>query len=708
MNDPLEKPNPARVEYFKDIVGTIREPLLVLDKDLRVLAANRSFYRFFKVKAGETIGQLIYDLGERQWDIPSLRLLLENLLPRKASFHDYHVEHDFPFIGRRILLLNAHRIPAPPKKAQWILLAFEDVTGRKQLEEILRESEKKYRELFMEMENGAASHEIICDDAGNPIDYITLDVNKAYEAFLNVKREAVVGKKASSILPPEELQKWVGIFGPVALTGISAHYEMYSQLNNRYFEGSVYCMTKGKFAVTFTDVTERKLAEGLLHTSDQQLRLITDNMHDMVIRTDLQGLVLYASPSHLSVLGIRPEDMQGKSMYTFMHPDDVERVQTYARASLQKGTPGTQEFRYRHVDGHYLWIESTGVIFFDENGTPAGVVFSSHDITGRKQAEEALSESEEKFRLAFMTGLDAFYWATLEDGRILEVNPVFEAVFGYPREEVIGKSSLELGLYVNPPDRARMVAELKTNGVVKDLELKARKKGGEIITISLSVSTSTINNQKYILGSIRDISGRKRAEEALIYERTLLSALMDNIPDHIYFKDIDSRFIRINRAQADIFGMSDPVQAIGKMDFDFFTENHARPAYENEQEIIQTGRPMVNFEETETYRDGRVATISTTKIPFCDPNGQIIGTIGISRDITGRKLAEEALRESEERYRLVQENSMDAILLTAPDGSILSTNQAACEMFQMTEEEICRSGRNGLVDIKRPTPAKSA
>jgi PAS domain S-box-containing protein len=143
----------------------------------------------------------------------------------------------------------------------------------------------------------------------------------------------------------------------------------------------------------------------------------------------------------------------------------------------------------------------------------------------------------------------------------------------------------------------------------------------------------------------QEINERKLAEEALIYERNLLNALMDNIPDHIYFKDIDSRFIRMNRAQANGFGISNPVQAMGKTDFDFFTEQHARPAFENEQEIIKTGLPMVNFEETETYRDGRLATVSTTKIPFRNPDGQIIGTIGISRDITERKQAEEEIRQ---------------------------------------------------------------
>ena len=120
----------------------------MLDASLRVLAANRSFYKFFKVKAGKTIGRLVYDLGNQQWDNPALRALLETILPQKAVFNDYEVEHEFPSIGRRILLLNARRIPGPPKEAQLILLAFEDVTQRMELERSLQVSEKRFRMAF--------------------------------------------------------------------------------------------------------------------------------------------------------------------------------------------------------------------------------------------------------------------------------------------------------------------------------------------------------------------------------------------------------------------------------------------------------------------------------------------------------------------------------------------------------------------------------
>jgi diguanylate cyclase (GGDEF)-like protein/PAS domain S-box-containing protein len=131
---------PARTDQiFEGIVETIREPLLVLDRDLRVVTASRSFYEFFKVKPEETVGQFIYDLGDKQWDISKLRELLETILPQQIAFDNYEVEHDFVTIGRRTLLLNARQIEREVGKERIILLAIEDITERKKYEEKIQQ-----------------------------------------------------------------------------------------------------------------------------------------------------------------------------------------------------------------------------------------------------------------------------------------------------------------------------------------------------------------------------------------------------------------------------------------------------------------------------------------------------------------------------------------------------------------------------------------
>jgi PAS domain S-box-containing protein len=132
-------------EYAEAIVDTVREGLVVLDADLRVISANRSFYETFKVKPGETEGQLVYDLGNRQWNIPKLRELLEEILPTDTTFDNFEVEHEFKIIGRRVMHLNARRIYRETNETRLILLAIEDVTERKRAQQALRQSSEELK-----------------------------------------------------------------------------------------------------------------------------------------------------------------------------------------------------------------------------------------------------------------------------------------------------------------------------------------------------------------------------------------------------------------------------------------------------------------------------------------------------------------------------------------------------------------------------------
>lgn len=129
---------------LEDIINTVREPLVILDSELRVMFASRSFYNYFHVSPEETKGQFIYDLGNHQWNIPRLRELLENIIPGKNSFDDYKVEHTFQAIGHKIMLLNARQVWTENGTSKYILLAIEDVTERKRIE-------KKNKQLIVEL-----------------------------------------------------------------------------------------------------------------------------------------------------------------------------------------------------------------------------------------------------------------------------------------------------------------------------------------------------------------------------------------------------------------------------------------------------------------------------------------------------------------------------------------------------------------------------
>lgn len=180
-----------------------------------------------------------------------------------------------------------------------------------------------------------------------------------------------------------------------------------------------------------------------------------------------------------------------------------------------------------------------------------------------------------------------------------------------------------------------------------------------------------------LLGVERDVTTQAAALADLELSRLLLEVLMNTLPDSIYFKDTQSRFLKTNQATAVKFGFRDPSEVIGKSDFDLFSREHAEEAYVDEQSIIETHVPLIAKEEKETWPDGGVSWVSTTKVPVVGEDGKVLGTFGITRDITLRKKAQLALEESERKYRELIENANDIIYTHDVHGRMLSFNKAA-------------------------------
>jgi diguanylate cyclase (GGDEF)-like protein/PAS domain S-box-containing protein len=203
-------------EYAENIVETVREPLVVLNSDLKVLTANQSFYDSFKVTPGETIGNFIYDLGNRQWDIPSLRILFEKILPHDTVINGYEVEHDFEGIGRKIILLNARQIFRKNIGSDIILLAMEDITERKLAEERITEVIWQQQAILDNIPDIAW----LKDREGR---YVA--VNDPFSKAFSVESKDMVGKKGYDIYPHELAVKYENDFREVMATGTRTYFE---------------------------------------------------------------------------------------------------------------------------------------------------------------------------------------------------------------------------------------------------------------------------------------------------------------------------------------------------------------------------------------------------------------------------------------------------------------------------------------------------
>ncbi len=305
------------------------------------------------------------------------------------------------------------------------------------------------------------------------------------------------------------------------------------------------------------------------------------------------------------------------------------------------------------------------------------------EISERTRIEQAL-QREHDFAQSLIETAQAIIMVLDVQGRIVRFNRYMEELSGYRLDEVQGRDWFATFLPERDRERIRGLFLKAMGGIATRGNVNAIvAKDGRELDIEWNDNTlkDGHGNIVGVLSIGLDVTERKQAENALFQERNLLRMLMDNLPDTIYFKDAESRFTRINPAQGRNFGLSDPAQAIGKTDFDFFMEEHAQQAYADEQAIMETGEPIVSKEERETWSDGHVAWVSTTKMPLHNQEGRIVGTFGISRDITKRKQAEEALRESEQRYRSLFDGIPIGLYRTSPQGQIIDANPALVHML---------------------------
>ncbi len=372
------------------------------------------------------------------------------------------------------------------------------------------------------------------------------------------------------------------------------------------------------------------------------------------------------------------------------HPDSPRRAwkEGDVRGALEVIRPLDDVVARSHAG--MQWTLAATVAAYGVGLTGLGLV-----VHRLRRTTAALRSTEARAKAVVAGAADGIL-TTGPRGLVESFNASAARMFGYAPEEVIGRPVALL----LPASDGRPLDDFLAGA--PDVEVEGRRKDGGRFPLELALSAVDGGGPRTFTAIVHDLTERKRAEEALVRERYLLHTLMDNLPDSIYFKDAESRFLRLNRALAGRFGLGDPAQALGKTDFDFFTDEHARQAFEEEQELMRTGRPVVGEEEKETWPDGRVTWVSTTKMPLRDQRGRVAGTFGISRDVTARKQAEEALREAEERARLLLESSGEGIYGIDLQGRCTFLNRAAAGLLGYRPEEARGQNMHALIHHRRP------
>ena len=364
------------------------------------------------------------------------------------------------------------------------------------------------------------------------------------------------------------------------------------------------------------------------------------------------------------------------------------------------GERDTYELRITRADGELRRIHVTAVPQCDEQGEFVGTFGTVLDITENAQLRQRVQD-ERRLLLTLIDNLPDGVYMKDGEGRFIVANLAVAQMMSAPSwKDLIGKTDHDFY-----PKELADTYQTDEQAVIREgrrIVNREEPRGiGEARQSILTTKVPLRDAEGHVTGLVgisRDISELRKVQEALESEHTYLSTLMDNIPDYIYFKDLQSRFIVNNKAHAKLFRCSDPRELVGKTDFDFFTDEHAQKAFDDEQGIIQTGKPIIDAVERETWSGRADSWVSTTKMPLRDSKGTIIGTFGISRDISERKHTEDALAQSEEHFRSLFTNAPFGVFESTLDGKLLRANPALANiMGYRSPEELMQVVNQGSI-----------
>jgi diguanylate cyclase (GGDEF)-like protein/PAS domain S-box-containing protein len=496
----------ALIESTEDLIWSV-------DLDHRFIAFNNAMRQDIEANYGHRpeVGMILEDMLP-----PGRAVLLSQLYERALTEGHFRIE--YPLTDGRILEMafNPIKVDGNPTG---VSVFGKNITACKHAEQALAEGELRFRRIFTE--NGSVML-LVEPDSGEIV-----DANPAASTYYGYARKQLVGMSIGqiNILPPEE----------VALERQRSVREERNRFNfcHRLACGEVRDVevysspihVKGRpllFSIVH-DITERKQAEDQLRDSEERFRKTFEQAPVGMVHLSFEGLFLRCNARFAEIVGYAPEEVVGLTHTEITPPEDHAQ----GAALLQEMAAGTTsiatvERRLIRKNGSLTWVKVTTSVQRDGKGNAAHIVTFVEDINARKTAEkglaaiqEALRASEERYRTAFQTSLDAININRLDNGKYVEVNQAFLSIMGFERDEVIGRTSLDLGIWVNLHDRQNLIEALRQHSSCRDLKAPFRKKNGATFWGLMSASIIKVDDVPCILSVARDISDAKAAEDEI-------------------------------------------------------------------------------------------------------------------------------------------------------------------------------------------------
>jgi PAS domain S-box-containing protein len=669
--------------------------IIFLDKYSRVLNANDSFFDFTGTRREDVVHKYFDNFAFPLKFNPSIMpYIAEAIDGREASIESYYPKKDS---GRYFNIKLVPLLLDDGEKGATII--FEDITEKKLAEKALLnanfELEKKVRERTKELEKAnealrkSEAYLLEAEQIAH-LGYWSYNVNaresRASDETLRIFGLAQ-GTKWSrelfrSMVHPDDITKIDKADKEAMSQGMPVDYEyrIVLQDGSERFIRSIRGTRRdrdGKIIEIFgtiQDITGRKIMEIALKESEERYRMITEKSYDIVFSVKPDGTISYVSPQ-IAYYGYDPGQLYGRKLFEFISASYRDFIAGKFRETMISGESPPIEFKFLRKDGTEQWAEVTAKVIYDDAGNPLFNVGTVRDIEERKKAEEALQNSELKFKTLFEGASTAIFIIDLKTRAIVDCNTYASRLVGRSKDELIGIHHSKLHPAESGDPCRRNVKIHAKDGNAVNYETELVHKDGHRIPVLINSTILEVEGKKLMIGSYLEITERKRAEEALMESEARFNQALNSLTDSFMILDSKWRCLYVNEATIITAGMSKE-QFLGRNIWELYPRSVSSTQYDQAMKTMEDKIPR-------TWVNGSSVNgvwYEYRAYPWKE------GIALFARDITERKSAEEALKNSEEKFRALANSSNIGILLIQGT-DIIYINQALADMFGYTLDE---------------------
>jgi len=662
----VEKELSEAEERYRSLVENTNDVVYILDDKAVVTYVSPAIESILGYSASEIIGQPVYEyIYQEDW-----QLVMERF--RTGSFPNIPGPFELRVLtksGEVRWVRNSPRTLIKQNRLIGYQGVLNDITDSKRALEDLKRNEQQFRALI--------------ENAQDAIVIVNPDATIRYESpsmarMTGRKAKDRIDKNPLEFCHPDDTTTVAEAFIQLLENKIPiVHTELRLQhKNGRWLTFEVIGTNLiddpavGGIVLNLREVTERKQAEEAMRESEDRYRTLVETMNDGLAIQDRDGVFTFVNNRLCEMLGLSRDELIGVHVMELLDEVSQNKYKEEIRRRRQ-GERVPYEIEFTRKDGSKVITRVSPQLITDQEGNPVGSFGVVTDITERKRVEEAMHESQDKLRAMFESIGDAVIVSDLE-GRIIEENKAALRMQGYShKKEVIGRSGLEL---VAEKDRARVIEAISNAlklgygplGEFMFIDKNGRELCGEA---SAALLRDSSGNPEGFISVIRDITERKLAEEEL----TRLSNAVRMSTDSIVIGDLEVKIVEVNEATLKMYGTDDKGDLLGKSVYDLIAPEDREKAIAGVKEVLETGHNE-NHEYHIITKDGSTILVAMNTAVMKGVDGKPIGFVSVSRDITERKRVEEALQESEERFRSLVENAPYMIIIADSEGKILLIN----------------------------------